>query len=350
MGRSAGRPGRLVAWLVATAVVAAATSLQAQTGVPPPQIAFVSPYGGTRQIFLVNPVSDGLRRLTGTPGDSEGQTWSPDGQRLLFVRSDGDDVQIYTTSADGKELKRLTAPPGTHAEAAWSPDGHRVAFITRMAGVGRVSLMTADGGDQRSLSGPVASASASAPAWSPDGRLIAFLAQSGGSGAELFVTGTDFGGTRRIPTPATGVVAGVTEFVWLPDGQHIAYTTRAGPAQSDISVVRLDGGPPRYFAFGHTPSWSPGGKRVAFVVAHVGGGQIYLQDLTAGRSVPLTDAQYISMRPVWSPDGTWIAFLSIRGTDLALWVMRADGSEQRRLAPAAGNLSVLPIISWAPHK
>src|SRR5574337_468358 len=348
MGRSAGRPGRLVAWLVATAVVAAGTSLQAQPGPPASQIAFVSPNGGTRQIFLVNPVSDGLRRLTGPPGDSEGPTWSPDGQRLLFVRSDGDEAQIYTTSADGKELKRLTAPPGTHAEAAWSPDGHRIAFITRMAGVGRVSLMTADGDDQRSLTSPVASASA--PAWSPDGRLIAFLAQSGGLGAALYVTGTDFGSIRRIPTPATGVVPGVTEFVWLPDGQHIAYTTRAGPAQSDISVVRLDGGPPRWFTFGHAPSWSPDGTRVAFVVSHVGGGQIYLQDLTARRSVPLTDAQYISMRPVWSPDGTRIAFLSIRGTDLALWVMRADGSEQRRLAPAAGNLSVLPIISWAPHK
>jgi len=208
--------------------------------------------------------------------------------------------------------------------------------------------MNADGGGQRNLTGPPASAFA--PAWSPDGRLIAFLARSRGSGAELYVTRTDNGGMRKIPTPATGVIPGVSEFVWLRDGQQIAYTTRAGPAQSDISLVRIDGAPPRWLAFGYAPSWSPDGRRVAFVVSHVGGAQIYLQDLTVGRSVPLTDARRISLRPVWSPDGVWIAFLSIRGTDLALWVMHADGSGQRRLAPAAGNLSVLPVISWTPHR
>ena len=348
MGRPAWHAGLVLVPLVVGALCGGVTELNAQAGTPVPQIVFVSPYRGTRQIFLVNADGDGLQRLTSPPGDSEGPAWSGEGQRLLFVRSDGDNVQIYTASAGGMGLQRLTAPPGTHGEAAWSPDGHRIAYITRVAGVGHISLMNADGRDQRILSGPPASASA--PAWSPDGRLIAFLARSKGSGAELYVTRSDAGGIRRIPTPATGVVPGVSEFAWLRDGQHIAYTTRAGPAQSDISLVGLDGAPPRWLAFGYAPSWSPDGRRVAFVVAHVGGGQIYVQDMTVGRSVPLTDAQRISLRPVWSPDGEWIAFLSVRGTDLALWVMRADGSGQRRLAPAAGNLSVLPVISWIPHR
>lgn len=347
MGRPAGRAGQLLVSLV-VALWAGATDVHATIRLAPLQIAFVAPYRHTRQIFLVNPDGGGLRRLTSPPGHSEAPAWSANGRRLLFARSDEETTQIYTVSVDGTDLKRLTAPPETHAEAAWSPDGHRIAFITRVAGVGRVSLMTADGRDRRGLVGPAASASA--PAWSPDGRLIAFLAQLGGSGAELYLTRTDAGGIRKISTPATGVIPGVSEFVWLPDGQHIAYTTRAGPAQSDISLVRLDGAPPRWLAFGYAPNWSPDGTRVAFVMSHVGGGQIYVQDLAAGRSVPLTDPQNISLRPVWSPDGTWIAFLSIRGADLALWVMHADGSGQRRLAPAAGNLSVLPAISWIPQR
>src|SRR5437667_413436 len=239
--------------LVATALLAAVTDRPAEPAVPASQIAFVAPYEGTRQIFVVNTDGTGLRRLTGPPGDSEGPAWSPHGRRLLLVRSEAGTTQVYAASPSGAETNQRLASPGTQPAAAGSPDGH-----------------------------------------------------------------------------------------------HIAYITRAGPAQSDISLVSLDGAPPRWLAFGYAPNWSPDGTRVAFVVAHVGGGQIYVQDLAGKRSVSLTDPQAISLRPVWSPDGAWIAFLSIHGSDLALWVMHPDGRGQRRLAPAAGNLSVLPVISWTP--
>ncbi len=35
--------------------------------------------------------------------------------------------------------------------------------------------------------------------------------------------------------------------------------------------------------------------------------------------------------------------------DLAVWVMNTDGSGQRRLAPAYGDLSMLPVVSWRPR-
>jgi TolB protein len=57
----------------------------------------------------------------------------------------------------------------------------------------------------------------------------------------------------------------------------------------------------------------------------------------------------VHLMPAWSPDGRRIAFISSRAGDLALWVMDPDGRNQRRLAPVAGDFSVLPIFSWKPR-
>jgi Tol biopolymer transport system component len=54
--------------------------------------------------------------------------------------------------------------------------------------------------------------------------------------------------------------------------------------------------------------------------------------------------------PTWAPDGSGIAFMSNRGGNWALFVMRPDGSDQRQLldlgprAPAWQDQR----ISWAP--
>src|SRR2546426_12124015 len=121
MGRPAWHAGLVLVPLVVGSLCGGVTELNAQAGTPVPQIVFVSPYRGTRQIFLVNADGDGLQRLTSPPGDSEGPAWSAAGQRLLFVRSAGDNVQIYTASAGGRGVRRPPPPPGAPAQAGGVP-------------------------------------------------------------------------------------------------------------------------------------------------------------------------------------------------------------------------------------
>lgn len=60
----------------------------------------------------------------------------------------------------------------------------------------------------------------------------------------------------------------------------------------------------------------------------------------------LTSDSGSNRQPVWSPDGTRIAFTSDREDRRAIWVMNADGSNQVRVSPAGANMASEP--SWSP--
>jgi Tol biopolymer transport system component len=57
------------------------------------ELAFVAVDRGVPQIFVVGADGTGRRRLTSATGPSTTPVWSPDGQRVAFVRQTGDDTQ-----------------------------------------------------------------------------------------------------------------------------------------------------------------------------------------------------------------------------------------------------------------
>ncbi len=75
------------------------------------------------------------------------------------------------------------------------------------------------------------------------------------------------------------------------------------------------------------PAISPDGERIAFVHA----GDIYLVNADGGRAIPLTIHEAYESNPVWSPDGTTIAFSSNRFGNDDVFVIPADGGTAQRL-------------------
>ena len=86
--------------------------------------------------------------------------------------------------------------------------------------------------------------------------------------------------------------------------------------------------------------WSPDGRKIAFqrVLVRREGDKIvgvdfdvYVINADGSEERNLTrDA--LSLRPIWSPDGRKIAFASGPDGDGGIYVMNADGSERRLLA------------------
>jgi TolB protein len=79
------------------------------------------------------------------------------------------------------------------------------------------------------------------------------------------------------------------------------------------------------------PTWSPDGTQIAFASLRDGNAEIYVVNADGSRLTNLTQHGGQDFCPAWSPDGRWIAFVSRRDGNREIYVMRADGSAQTRL-------------------
>lgn len=120
--------------------------------------------------------------------------------------------------------------------------------------------------------------------------------------------------------------------------------------QANIFSMNLDGTNWKQLTdFGaDSPKLSPDGTRIAFTSEVNGNFDIYSMNTEGGELVQLTNSPGNDFDPDWSPDGSQIAFISRRddGGVTNLYVMNADGSEQRALSdtPNLGERSP----AWSP--
>jgi TolB protein len=111
------------------------------------------------EIYVVDADGNGLRRLTHNWKSDGAAMWSPDGRKILFLRSNwvGADVSgdVYVMNADGTAERNLTRsvthPFATDTAAAWSPDGQKIVFVSGRTRTGEVYTMNADGSGLRKL-------------------------------------------------------------------------------------------------------------------------------------------------------------------------------------------------------
>ena len=140
-------------------------------------------------------------------GQARSPTWSPDGQKIAFVRVSGDDccLAVWMMNADGTGQRQLTTPLAVgwlYGRIAWSPDGLGIAYVD---GSG-VQIVRVDGSGSRRIVPRwdlsldwTYEAGVSGVAWSPDGKWLAVDVYAGG----LQRTATGFlpvdGGTVQVP-------------------------------------------------------------------------------------------------------------------------------------------------------
>ena len=193
------------------------------------------------------------------------------------------------------------------------------------------------------------------PSWSPDGKRIVFFSNRdghvirGGSAYEIYVMDADGGNPQNL----TNDFNDDRSPSWSPDGKRIVFVSDRDGFKNDdgvityeIYVMDADGSNPQNLTNDlnddRSPSWSPDGKRIAFVSqreGHFKGAagitdEIYVMDADGGNQQRLTENHKNDWFPSWSPDGKRIAFASDRKGDLVnfeIYVMDADGGNPQNL-------------------
>jgi TolB protein len=203
-------------------------------------------------------------------------TWSPDGQRLAYAGgAPGGPVALYVVNADGSGRRRLTQQRHViERSPAWSPDGRTIAFVKGDPSRG-IYLMDTQGRHR----GLLTKIFSDDPAWSPDGKRLVF--SSDYSPRPLYVIDADGRHLRRLatPPPAEGDDGYTYYYVspaWSPDGKRIAfdevaaYNGRGGGELNFLHVIDADGRNDRTLSpqgsFDLAPTWSPGGRLIAFAI------------------------------------------------------------------------------------
>ncbi len=211
------------------------------------------------------------------------------------------------------------------AERCSADDTLCASFIYRVA---------SDGTGRRRL------ARGEAPAWSPSGAQIAFRRDGA-----VFVMSATGGQPKRI---ARG--NGHSAPSWSPDGKDLVFASGRGIARIDVNGMRV-----RLLTHERTdtaPIWSPTSQAVVFLretpCKLCVNRDIWI--IRADRGLPrnLTQSPTDDGDPAWSPDGRWFAFVR-QDDDLnsAIWTMKSDGTNKRRLSPRGQNTDDSP--SWSPN-
>lgn len=121
---------------------------------------------------------------------------------------------------------------------------------------------------------------------------------------------------------------------WSPDGRRVAYVSFERKSAAIFIQTLATGQRVKVAEFpgiNGAPAWSPDGSRLALTLSKDGSPDIYVLNLNSSGLLRLTRNSAIDTEPTWSPDGSTIVFTSDRGGKPQLYRVSSNGGGEKRL-------------------
>jgi len=320
----------------APAASAQVAALPAPSGPPTGKLIFQTSSGG--DIMTINADGSGLRRVISGGIDP---VLSPDGKQIAFTRWQGDTGTLWVANADGSGERAVLGEMRKAKGPDWSPDGQRIVLNFQQGGRE----------DDKNVCHPLGSDV-------PYGRATNIRVVKAGKGKYLicYTLQADPHWTLRLINVADGKFeekyGGQYAFrpAWDP-AQKWRIVSAAGNGLLAVDVNNADYHQQLTTIIGDgSPAVSPDGRFIAVTTKNTSGSDIYRLNADGSGRVQLTQTplwegvkpdqdskQWHNVAPVWSPDGSRLAFLTDRAGRWEIWVMNADGSTPQPLFTPAVN-------------
>jgi TolB protein len=278
---------RALAAVFTLAVAAACVSEPTAPHLSGQSLLFTSDRDGNVEIYSMHADGRSPVRLTRNGATDFSPRWSPNGERIVFLsnRAPGANgspsIEVFAMNGDGSGVTRLTTNDVLESSPGWSPDGTRILYSTD-GHRSKIFVMNADGSDVVQLTNN--EWADSVPRWSPDGSRIAFLGNPLGL-QSILTMNPDGTNPVRVPTQAGGKLK---SYSWSPDSKHIVYEYGEWPYGGIYRTLAVPtpGVGPIFLVgwenFPGKPVWSPDGTRIAFTISITGEAEIYTMRATDG--------------------------------------------------------------------
>jgi Tol biopolymer transport system component/C-terminal processing protease CtpA/Prc len=301
--------------------------------------------------FNVAPSLDGRSLVAAAHGIASQQWWRKGSSHLdqseLWLLSGIDGTPAY---------QQLTPRDSRQVWPMWSGDG--VYYVSDREGAENIWLRPVSSGSGNAALNPGKKLTSFTdgrvlfPSLSANGRVLAFERQFG-----IWTFDPSSRSAKQVPIRLKGARAtsvaertrltnGFSELVLSPDGRKVAFVARgilfAASAKDSGDATRVTTVP----GIVSQPAWAPDSRRVAYAAAREGAQRIYLYDFAANRETAVTTSAGTDISPVFSPDGSQLAFLRDRRE---LRVLTLATNAERVLASGAFADAIdRPSPVWAP--
>ena len=322
-------------------------------------IAFSSDRYGNLDVFIIPAEGGQPSRLTWHSAGDQVLGWTPDGTRVLFSSNRGErfGASLYTVDLEGH--LPVSAGPDIGVYASYSPDGSKLAFNRKSQVYWRKGYRGAFQSDVTVLNVATGAFTDltdfngmdSWPMWGKDG-FVYFVSDKDANATNLYRVSEKGGGAERVTSFSSGDVR------WpaiSADGKTIAFEHDFGLWLYDVAARQAKKVPLRINAElqeNLTESrtfrsevddyaLAPNGRRIAFSIH----GELFTAPVEEGDLRQLTAGAARDVNPVYSPDGSRLAWVSDSSGREEIWIAPADGGPAERITDVD---ALKQAIAWAP--